>query len=149
MRKSQLKGFLLTLLFGPIGLFYSNVPLALVFLVLAIIVGAISLGAAVLFWPLSIVISFFTVKKRNSKGRVKPKNVKTKEESKKIVGLKKSNASKSGVEELADFRISPSSQQNRSPHKRAKRKPSGSNPGRALRLGNSESKEVSSIVVAN
>ena len=135
MRKSQLKAFLLTLLFGPIGLFYSSVPLALVFLVLAIIVGAISLGAAVLFWPLSIVISFFTVKKRNSKGRVKPKNVKTKEESKKIVGLKKSNASKSGVEELADFRISPSSQQNRSPHKRAKRQAKWIKPGESVKVG--------------
>ena len=135
MRKSQLKGFLLTLLFGPLGLFYSNVPLGLVFLVLAIIVGAISLGAAVLFWPLSIVISFFTVKKRNSKGRVKPKNVKTKEESKKIVGLKKSNASKSGVEELADFRISPSSQPNRSPQKRAKRQTKWIKPGESVKVG--------------
>ena len=62
MRKSQLKGFLLTLLFGPIGLFYSNVPLALVFLVLAVIVGAVSLGSAMLFWPLSIVVGVFTVK---------------------------------------------------------------------------------------
>ena len=62
MRKSQLKGFLLTLLFGPIGLFYSNVPLALVFLVLAVIVGAVSLGSAMLFWSLSIVVGVFTVK---------------------------------------------------------------------------------------
>ena len=62
MRKSQLKGFLLTLLFGPIGLFYSNVPLALVFLVLAVIVGAVSLGSAMLSWPLSIVVGVFTVK---------------------------------------------------------------------------------------
>ena len=62
MRKSQLKGFLLTMLFGPIGLFYSSVPLALVFLVLAVIVGAVSLGSAMLFWPLSIVVGVFTVK---------------------------------------------------------------------------------------
>ena len=62
MRKSQLKGFLLTLLFGPIGLFYSNVPLALVFLVLAVIVGAVSLGSAMLSWSLSIVVGVFTVK---------------------------------------------------------------------------------------
>ena len=62
MRKSQLKGFLLALLFGPIGLFYSNVPLALVFLVLAVIVGAVSLGSAMLFWSLSIVVGVFTVK---------------------------------------------------------------------------------------
>ena len=62
MRKSQLKGFLLTMLFGPIGLFYSNVPLALVFLVLAVIVGAVSLGSAMLSWPLSIVVGVFTVK---------------------------------------------------------------------------------------
>ena len=62
MRKSQLKGFLLTLLFGPIGLFYSSVPLALVFLVLAVIVGAVSLGSAMRFWPLSIVVGVFTVK---------------------------------------------------------------------------------------
>ena len=62
MRKSQLKGFLLTLLFGPIGLFYSSVPLALVFLVLAVIVGVNSFGSAMLFWPISIVVGVFTAK---------------------------------------------------------------------------------------
>ena len=135
MRKSQLKGFLLTLLFGPMGLFYSNVPLALVFLVLTIIVGAISLGAAVLFWPLSIVISVFSVKKRNSAGRVKPITVKKKEESEKIVGLKKRSASKNGAQELAEFRISPSSQQNRSPHKRANSQAKWIKPGESVKVG--------------
>ena len=53
MRKSQLKGFLLTLLFGPIGLFYSNVPLALVFLVLTVIVGVNQLWIRDAPWPLS------------------------------------------------------------------------------------------------
>ena len=135
MKKSQLKGFLLTLLFGPIGLFYSNVPLALVFLVLMVIVGAISLEAAVLFWPLSIVISFFTVKRRNSKGIVKPKKVKRKEESKRILEPGKSNASKNGVEELANFRIPPSSQQYRSPHKRARRQAKWIKPGESVKVG--------------
>ena len=135
MRKSQLKGFLLTLLFGPIGLFYSNVPLAFVFLVLTIIVGVTNLGAAVLFWPLSIIMSVLTVKKRNSKGRVKPKEVKKKEESEKIVGPKESNASKIGVEELADFRISPSSQQNKGPYKGAKRQVKWINPGESVKVG--------------
>jgi len=136
MRKSQLKGFLLTLLFGPIGLFYSSVPLALVSLVLTIVVGANSLGAAVLFWPLSIIISVFTVKRRNSRGGVKPKKVENKEESKQIVGLKSSKASKNGVEELADFRISPSSQQDRSPQKRAKRQAKWIKPGESVKVGN-------------
>ena len=135
MRKSQLKGFLLTLLFGPIGLFYSNVPLALVSLVLTIIVGANSLGAAVLFWPLSIIISVFTVKRRNSKGGVKPKKVKQREESKKIAGLKRSKASKNGAEELADFRISPSPQQNRRSHKRSESQAKWIKPGESVKVG--------------
>lgn len=133
--KSQLKGFLLTLLFGPIGLFYSNVPLALVFLVLTIIAGAINLGAAVLFWPLSIVVSVISVKRRNSKGRVKPKEVKRKKESKKISAPRMSNASRSGVEELADFRIPPSSQQKTSPHKRTKRQAKWIKPGESVKVG--------------
>lgn len=135
MRKSQLKGFLLTLLFGPIGLFYSNVPLALVFLVLTIIVGTNSLGAAVLFWPLSIVMSVFTVKRRNTKGRVKQKEVKKKEVSEKVVGLRKIDESKIGVEELADFRISPSSRQIRSLHKGPKRQAKWIRPGESVKVG--------------
>ncbi len=102
MRKSQLKGFLLTLLFGPLGLFYSNVPLAIVFVLLAVVVGAISLGSAMLFWPLSVVIGVFTVKRHNSKGRVKSEKVE------KIVGPEEQKASRKGEEELADFRIVPS-----------------------------------------
>lgn len=135
MMKSQLKGFLLTLLFGPIGLFYSNVPLALVFLVLTIIAGAINLGAVLLFWPLSMVISVKTIKRTNSKGRVKQERVKRKKESKKISGSRKSNASKNGADELADFRIPPSSQQKTSPHKRTKRQAKWIKPGESVKVG--------------
>ena len=73
MRKSYLKGFLLTLMLGPIGLFYSNVPLALAFTILMVLTGAISIGFVVLFWPLSIVAGIFAVKevKRRGKGETK------------------------------------------------------------------------------
>ena len=129
MRKSQLKGFLLTLLFGPIGLFYSSVPLALVFLVLAVIVGVNSFGSAMLFWPLSIVVGVFTVKRYNSKA-----NVKTKEVEKKV-GPEKKEESKNVEEQLADFRIGPPPQQTGKPQKNSKKKAKWVKPGERVKVG--------------
>ena len=97
MKKSQLKGLLLTLLFGPIGLFYSNVRLALVLSAIAVLIGAVNLGATMLMWPLSIVVGVFTVKEHNSKTKA---NVKEKK-------VKKSVERKAAVEDLANIRIGP------------------------------------------
>ena len=128
MRKSQLKGFLLTLLFGPLGLFYSNVPLAIVFLLLAVIVGAISLGSAMLFWPLSVVIGVFTVKMHNSKGRVKSQKVE------KIIGSEEQKASRKGEEELADFRIVPSPLQETRLRRQSKTQAKWIEPGERVKV---------------
>ena len=132
MRKSQLKGFLLTLLFGPLGLFYSNVPLAIVFLLLAVVVGAISLGSAMLFWPLSVVIGVFTVKRHNSKGRVKSEKVE------KIVGPEEQKASRKGEEELADFRIVPSPLQETRLRRQSKTQAKWIEPGERVKVGKFE-----------
>lgn len=129
MRKSQLKGFLLTLIFGPIGLFYSSVVLGLVFLVLTIIVGAMNLGAAILFWPLSTVVGIIAIKKRNSQGSVKLREVKTKEDLKKKLAQRKRNTTQDEMEELADFRIRPSSEPSGRQVKKAKKQAKWVNPG--------------------
>ena len=66
MKKSQIVGFILTLLFGPLGLFYSSVPAALGFLVAAIVFGLFTGGVgAVLIWPVSIIVGVFTVRRHN------------------------------------------------------------------------------------
>lgn len=71
MKKSQLVGFLLTLLLGPLGLFYSSIAAALALLLLTF--GAAfattfigGLGALVA-WPLSILVGFATVSRYNSR----------------------------------------------------------------------------------
>ena len=67
MKKSQLIGFVLTFLFGPLGLFYSSVPAALAFLFAGIVFGFITVGMAlVVIWPASIITGFFTVHRFNS-----------------------------------------------------------------------------------
>lgn len=68
MRKSQFVGFLLTFLFGPLGLLYSNVALAIAFIIVAIILAYATMGmGAVIMWPLSIIVGFFTVGSVNKK----------------------------------------------------------------------------------
>ena len=67
MKKSQLIGFILTFLFGPLGLFYSSIPAALGFLIASIIFGLLTVGMAlIVIWPLSIITGFFTVHRHNS-----------------------------------------------------------------------------------
>lgn len=135
MRKSQLKGFLLTLIFGPIGLFYSSVVLGLVFVVLTIIVGAMNLGAAILFWPLSTVVGIIAIKKRNSQGSVKLREVKTKEDLKKKLAQRKRDTTQDEMEELADFRIRPSSEPSGRQVKKAKKQAKWVNPGERVKVG--------------
>ena len=64
--KSQFKMFLLTLLFGPIGLFYCNALFGLLLSALAILLIAIVWPLAILLWPISIVVGIFAVKRHNS-----------------------------------------------------------------------------------
>ena len=68
MKKSYFISFVLTLSFGPLGLFYSSTAAAVAFLIPGIIFGAITLGMAlVVIWPASIITGFFTVHRFNSK----------------------------------------------------------------------------------
>ena len=68
MKKSYVLQFILTLLFGPLGMFYSSTAAALAFLLAAIVFGSFTLGAALLFiWPLCIVVSLFMVSNFNEK----------------------------------------------------------------------------------
>ena len=67
MKKSYFISFVLTLTFGPLGLFYSSTAAAVAFLITGIIFGAITLGMAlVVIWPASIITGFFTVHRFNS-----------------------------------------------------------------------------------
>lgn len=68
MEKSQFTGFLLTLFFGPLGLFYSSMPATLGFVIASLAFGAVTMGFAIfLIWPISIIVGFFTVSNHNSK----------------------------------------------------------------------------------
>lgn len=64
--KSQGLGFVLTLLFGPLGLFYSSWVAALILCVVAI-ASAASIIGPVICWILAIIIGFVTVSKHNEK----------------------------------------------------------------------------------
>lgn len=64
--KSQGLGFVLTLILGPLGLFYSNWVAALILCVVAI-VSAASIIGPIICWILAILISFATVSKHNEK----------------------------------------------------------------------------------
>ena len=68
MKKSYVLQFILTLLFGPLGMFYSSTAAALAFLLAAIVFGGFTFGAALLLiWPLCIVVSLFMVSNFNGK----------------------------------------------------------------------------------
>ena len=61
-RKSLLVALLLTILFGPFGLFYVSVPGALILIVIGLIVGPFTFFVgSFLMWPLSIVWAFLAV----------------------------------------------------------------------------------------
>ena len=65
MKKSQFIQFLLTLLFGPVGLFYSSMAAGFGFLIAAISFGIFFFGLGAIFWPISIIVGFFTVSRYN------------------------------------------------------------------------------------
>ena len=74
MKKSQIFGFLLTLLFGPLGLFYSSLPAAIGLSTVAIILGAFTHGlVALITWPICIIVGFFTVWSHNAKVELEEK----------------------------------------------------------------------------
>lgn len=64
--KSQGLGFVLTLLFGPLGLFYSSWVAALILCVIAI-ASAFTVIIPIICWIASIIIGFITVEKHNEK----------------------------------------------------------------------------------
>lgn len=64
--KSQLSGFLLTLIFGPLGLFHSNWVAALILCVVAIVSSASIIGPLTC-WMLAVLISFSSVSSHNEK----------------------------------------------------------------------------------
>jgi len=64
--KSQLSGFLLTLLFGPLGLFYSSWIAGLILTITAVGLGA-TIIVPLICWGLSILLSFGFVDDYNNK----------------------------------------------------------------------------------
>jgi len=64
--KSQFIGFLLTLFFGPLGLFYSSWVAALILCVIAYF-SFVTIVGPIFCWALAILISFFTVSGHNKK----------------------------------------------------------------------------------
>ena len=68
-RKSQSIGFLLTIFFGPLGLFYSSWLLAVIIcsigIALAITGMANIITIVALSWPVTIIISLVSVAKYN------------------------------------------------------------------------------------
>lgn len=64
--KSQVLGFVLTLLLGPLGLFYSSWVAALILCVIAI-ASFYSIIGPIICWILAILISFSAVSKHNEK----------------------------------------------------------------------------------
>ncbi len=65
--KSQFISFLLTILFGPLGLLYSSALAGLILLVITITVGTYTEGWGIVFvWPICVLIGFFTVHSHNA-----------------------------------------------------------------------------------
>ena len=70
-KKSQIIQLLLNLVFGPLGLFYSNWVAGLVFTLIAAGLSAGFLGVGwFLVYPFVLVAGFFTVAKHNSHVRL-------------------------------------------------------------------------------
>ena len=64
--KSQLSGFLLTLILGPLGLFYSSWVPALILCVIATST-VLTIVVPIICWVLAIIISFGAVSRHNEK----------------------------------------------------------------------------------
>lgn len=71
MKKSQIIQFLLNLVFGPLGLFYSNWVAGLVFTLIAAGLSAGFFGIGwFLVYPFVMITGFFTVRKFNQRVKV-------------------------------------------------------------------------------
>lgn len=65
-RKSQAIQLLLTLILGPIGLFYSSIGGAFGLIAAAIVLGLVTAGiGGLLMWPVSILVGIATVSNHN------------------------------------------------------------------------------------
>jgi flagellar biosynthesis protein FliP len=57
LKKNYGVSFLLTFLFGPLGLFYSSFAIAIIFLIISVIVGFATMGfGLMLIWPMVIIL---------------------------------------------------------------------------------------------
>lgn len=66
-RKSQMISFLLTLIFGPLGLLYASLIGGLVMLCVAVIGGFFTFGiAAVAAWPICIIWGMISISRHNA-----------------------------------------------------------------------------------
>ena len=66
--KSVGLSLILTILFGPLGMLYANIVHGIIMIVLAFIIGVITLGfGAVITWPISIIWGYLDAKSYNRK----------------------------------------------------------------------------------
>lgn len=66
--KSHGIGLLLTFLFGPLGMLYGNVVHAIIMIVLALIIGIVTLGfGALITWPISMIWGYLDISSYNRK----------------------------------------------------------------------------------
>lgn len=66
--KSVGVSLLFTLLFGPLGMFYSTVSGALIMIVVSVVLGFFTLGFSLLLtWPVSIIWGAIAAKEHNSR----------------------------------------------------------------------------------
>lgn len=66
--KSMGISILLTVLFGPIGMFYSTIVGAIVMIIISAIVGFVTLGLGLLVtWPICVIWGALAVKSYNKK----------------------------------------------------------------------------------
>ena len=121
--KSQFKMFLLTLLFGPIGLFYCNALFGLLLSALAILLIAIVWPLAILLWPISIVVGIFAVKRHNS--QLSPNTHK----------VSRIPRSQTPEEQLADFRIGSPLEQPKAFRKKAQSPAKWVQSGQKVKVG--------------
>lgn len=66
LKKSQVIGFVLTFLFGPLGLLYASVAAGLIMMLVSIVAGVITLGTGLIIcWPITWIVSFIMINKHN------------------------------------------------------------------------------------
>lgn len=66
MKKSQAVQFLLTFLFGPLGILYSHTMAAVVTTCATLLVAMFGGAVAIIMWPMAIIIGIATVSSHNN-----------------------------------------------------------------------------------